>query len=63
MDIKGINKLSDEEVSDVYEQLDIFSFEKYCGVCDNFDTEHCPFFGEVGHATEWEKIGCKNFWD
>lgn len=63
MNIKGINKLTDEEIQDVDEFLDIWSFENYCGSCDNFDTENCPHYGEVFKATDWRDIKCDNFWD
>lgn len=56
-------KYSEEETEDIERATDIFSFENYCINCDHYNTEECPFIEMVGPATEWRKIGCKNFWD
>lgn len=38
-------------------------FENYCGNCDNFKTDDCPFVEVVEENTKWKDINCKNFWD
>lgn len=48
---------------EVMELSDPFLFEKYCGSCDNFDTEGCPFRGRVDYDTEWRRIRCDGFMD
>ena len=42
---------------------DIYAFEKYCGSCDNFNTENCPFYNKVCNDTEWKEIHCQNYWN
>ena len=59
----GMNNLTEEEINEVYDALDPFYFKKYCGSCCSFQSDECPFRDEVIYDTEWEKIGCNNFFD
>ena len=71
----GKNNLTDEELDEVDDALDPFSFEKYCGCCCNFPDvirgvggEYCPFLEkfenfELAADTDWGKIGCTKFFD
>lgn len=71
----GTNNLTNEELNDA---LDIYAFEKYCANCDHFPGDgmyekrdywgKCPYKnkfeeGILNGDTEWEQIGCKDFWD
>lgn len=49
--------------SDYDDYMDVFSFEKYCGACIFFDTDECPYNGEVFQLTQWNDINCKKFFD
>lgn len=66
MKIKGfkMTKSLQREIDTIVELMeDPWAFEKYCGTCDNFQTDACPFRDRVDDETEWKKIGCKKFWD
>lgn len=56
-------KMNSEENLDIQDTMNIASFENYCGACDNFETEECPFFGKVFAYTDRHKLRCENFWD
>lgn len=56
-------KLTPEEEINAELVLDHTAFEKYCGACDNFNTEKCPRYGKVDEQTNWKTIGCDKFWD
>lgn len=59
-----IEELPDNEKKDVNDFLDKYSFEKYCGACIFFDTDECPYNGEVFNLTEWkDDINCNKFFD
>ena len=47
----GMNNLTEEEINEVYDALDPFSFEKYCGSCCSFQSDECPFRDEVIYDT------------
>lgn len=53
----------DEAVGVIEDMNDPFSFEKYCGSCDFFKTEHCPHSSKVDSETEWKLIPCDKFYD
>ena len=64
MKLNGIHKLSPEEFKELNDIMDPYSFENYCGACDNFQTDNCPFKDKVFIDTEYKKeFNCENFWD
>lgn len=65
MKLKGIkNKNVLEEIDQAqYELENPYCWESYCGACDNFETEQCPFKNKVCDITEWKQIKCNNFYD
>ena len=64
MKLTDINKLSKEELQDLDDALDPFSFENYCGACIYFQTEDCPFIDKALSDSDYKKeFNCKNFWD
>lgn len=57
-------KLTVKEMEQFHVQQDMLTnFENYCGACDNFDTEDCPFRGKVDEDTYWRELPCDKFWD
>ena len=60
----GYNNLTNDEIIEVEDTLNPFSFEQYCGACIYFNTEECPHYGKVLNDTNWKyDIKCDNFWD
>lgn len=45
--------LDKDLIDDIEDKLDKFSFEKYCGACEYFETEDCKHLGEVSDNTIW----------
>lgn len=65
MKIKGIkNKNTLQEIDQAVKELENpWIFESYCGACDNFETDKCPFKDKVDDLTEWKYLPCDKFWD
>ena len=62
MKLSGIKKLTEEELRDVEDALDPYSFENYCGSCVFYDTENCPHRNIVLNDTDWRyDISCDKF--
>ena len=60
------SKLSRQELDKVKldkEMFDTETFENFCGACDNYMTDSCPFNGKVQEDTLWESIKCEYFMD
>lgn len=58
-----INNLDDETFAKVDMTLNQFGFENYCGACDLFETDDCPYKDKVDEYTDWRNFGCKKFFD
>jgi len=57
-------QLTKEEQQEVDYTLNHWDhFEDYCGGCDNFETDACPFKGRVDDRTEYATLKCTKFWD
>lgn len=41
----------------------VYTFEYYCGACDNFNTDKCPHNGNVNEDTYYNDLNCQEFWD
>lgn len=55
---------NEDEVRDIQDAIDPIYWEAYCGACDNFETDRCPFKGKVVDITRWEiDVDCKEFND
>ena len=50
----------DEEDTELFLNKD---WESFCGACDYFQKDECPFKDKVDYLTQYDHIGCKNFWD
>lgn len=58
------NNLTNDEIIEVEDALNPFSFEQYCGACIHFNTEECPHYGKILNDTNWKyDVKCNNFWD
>jgi len=63
-EIADKRRFNEDEVRDIQDATDPFYWEAYCGSCDYFETEECPFRGKVTNITRWEiDVRCKKFMD
>lgn len=50
-----------------YKEKELYGFEYFCGACDNFKTEKCPFKNIAKKDSLWRKndkgLGCTKFLD
>lgn len=65
MSIKRLKYPKDRETDDLQDiiELQTLTFEDYCGSCDNFGTDDCPFKDKVYELTVYADLGCTAFWD
>lgn len=56
---KDLQQMDEEDA----EMFLVKDWESFCGACDYFQKDECPFKDKVDYLTQYDHIGCKNFWD
>lgn len=56
---KDLQQMDEEDT----EMLLVKDWESFCGACDHFQKDDCPFKDKVDYLTQYDHIGCENFWD